>query len=82
MSSVPPKDASSTATTKVVKALSSSSVSSELPAEMFAGLDVDALKRHYRQKVPLGELLLTELQVLGEDVDSTPTAQVSRSCRG
>ncbi|XP_030587231.1 zinc finger C3H1 domain-containing protein isoform X2 [Archocentrus centrarchus] len=76
MSSVSPKDVSGTATTKLAKALSGSAASSELPAEMCAGLDVDALKRQYQQKGPLGELLLTELQVLGEDVDSTPTAQV------
>uniref|UniRef100_I3KPG1 Zinc finger C3H1-type containing n=1 Tax=Oreochromis niloticus TaxID=8128 RepID=I3KPG1_ORENI len=71
-SSAPPKDIGTAA--KPVKALPSSSAGVELPVEMFAGLDVDALKRLYQQKTPLRELLLLELQVLGEDVD--PAAQV------
>ncbi|XP_005936966.2 zinc finger C3H1 domain-containing protein [Haplochromis burtoni] len=73
-SSAPPKDVGTAA--KPVKALPSGSAGVELPAEMFAGLDVDALQRLYKQKTPLGDLLLMELQVLGEDVDPALAAQV------
>uniref|UniRef100_A0A673AAP5 Putative zinc-finger domain-containing protein n=1 Tax=Sphaeramia orbicularis TaxID=375764 RepID=A0A673AAP5_9TELE len=38
------------------------------PAEMFAGLDVDALKQRYQQQARLGELLLRELSKVGENV--------------
>lgn len=78
-SSAPPKDVGTAA--KPVKALPSGSAGVELPAEMFAGLDVDALQRLYKQKTPLGDLLLMELQVLGEDVDPAPAAQVSGDCQ-
>lgn len=78
-SSAPPKDVGTAA--KPVKALPSGSAGVVLPAEMFAGLDVDALQRLYRQKTPLGDLLLMELQVLGEDVDPALAAQVSGDCQ-
>lgn len=50
--------------------------SATLPAETFAGLDVDGLKRRYQLQARLGDLLQTELHRLGEDMTNTPTAQV------
>ncbi|KAM4553251.1 zinc finger C3H1 domain-containing protein [Fundulus diaphanus] len=50
--------------------------SSDLPAEMFAGLDVDGLKRRYQQQARLEELLQRELHNLKEDMTDSPTAQV------
>lgn len=47
------------------------------PTEVFAGLDVDTLRRRYEQQVQLGELLLHELQNAGETVVvGAPAAQV------
>ncbi|XP_061578269.1 zinc finger C3H1 domain-containing protein-like isoform X2 [Cololabis saira] len=70
VSSTPAKDGS----TKPVK----STGSSELPAEMFAGLDVDGLKQRYQQQAKLGDLLQRELGKLGTETDTTSTAQVAR----
>uniref|UniRef100_A0A3B4XYE3 Zinc finger C3H1-type containing n=1 Tax=Seriola lalandi dorsalis TaxID=1841481 RepID=A0A3B4XYE3_SERLL len=69
LSSTPAKDSS---TAKPAK----TATSSEAPAEMFAGLDLDALKLRYQQQARLGELLLTELQNLEENDDRPPTGQV------
>lgn len=64
LSSTPAKDSS----TKPSK----TSGSSEAPAEMFAGLDVDALKLMYQQQPQLGVLL----QNLREPSSNPPPAQV------
>lgn len=69
LGSAPPKDGAA----KPTKTPSSS----EAPAEMIGGLDVDALRRGYQQQGGLGDLLLKELQALGEDVDEAPAGQVS-----
>ncbi|XP_070763374.1 zinc finger C3H1 domain-containing protein-like [Enoplosus armatus] len=69
LSSTPAKDNS---TAKPAK----TSTSSKLLAEMFAGLDVDALKLRYQQQSRLGELLLRELHKVGEDVDYPPAGKV------
>ncbi|XP_039988111.1 zinc finger C3H1 domain-containing protein-like isoform X2 [Xiphias gladius] len=69
LSSPPAKDSS---TAKPAK----TSASSEFPAEMFAGLDLDTLKLRYQQQARVGELLLRELQKLGENVDHPPTGQM------
>lgn len=69
LSSTPAKDSS----TKPAK----TSGSSEAPAEMFAGLDVDALKLMYHQQPQLGELLQRELQNLRELGHNPAPAQVS-----
>ncbi|KAM6937934.1 zinc finger C3H1 domain-containing protein [Xenentodon cancila] len=71
VSSTPAKDGGNT---KPVKTTGSS----ELPAEMFAGLDVDGLKQRYQQQTKLGDLLQRELQNLGMETDETPVAQVVR----
>ncbi|XP_017297244.1 zinc finger C3H1 domain-containing protein isoform X3 [Kryptolebias marmoratus] len=47
-----------------------------VPAETFAGLDVDSLKKRYQLQARLGELLQTELHKLGEDMNKAPSAQV------
>ncbi|XP_041851940.1 zinc finger C3H1 domain-containing protein-like isoform X2 [Melanotaenia boesemani] len=49
---------------------------SELPAEMFAGLDVDGLKRRYQQQARLEDLLQRELHMLGGDTDNFHTVKV------
>ncbi|XP_067348930.1 zinc finger C3H1 domain-containing protein-like isoform X3 [Channa argus] len=67
LSSTPIKDSS----TKPSK----SSSNSEAPAEMFGGLDVDALKVRDQQQPQLGELLQRELHNLVDNVDYLPTAQ-------
>uniref|UniRef100_A0A8D0D9X2 Zinc finger C3H1-type containing n=1 Tax=Sander lucioperca TaxID=283035 RepID=A0A8D0D9X2_SANLU len=41
------------------------------PAEVFAGLDVDALKQRYQQQARLGELLQSELHTVGEPLHAT-----------
>lgn len=69
LSSTPAKDSS----TKPGK----TSGSSEAPAEMFAGLDVDALKLMYQQQPQLGELLQRELQNLRQLGHKPPPVQVS-----
>ncbi|XP_029991411.1 zinc finger C3H1 domain-containing protein isoform X4 [Sphaeramia orbicularis] len=46
------------------------------PAEMFAGLDVDALKQRYQQQARLGELLLRELSKVGENVENVAVGKV------
>ncbi|XP_044049169.1 zinc finger C3H1 domain-containing protein-like isoform X4 [Siniperca chuatsi] len=69
LSSTPAKDNS---TAKPAK----TSPSCKLPAEMFAGLDVDALKLRYQQQARLGELLLRELHKVGESVDNPPAGKV------
>ncbi|XP_068168629.1 zinc finger C3H1 domain-containing protein-like isoform X2 [Antennarius striatus] len=53
-----------------------SKTSSRPPAEVFSGLDIEALKRRYEQQARLGELLLTELSKVGEDVAIRPSQQV------
>lgn len=65
----PSKDGSSSKPTKTKS-------SSELPAEMFAGLDVDGLKRRYQQEARLEELLQRELRKLKEETTDSPTGQV------
>ncbi|KAK2842859.1 hypothetical protein Q5P01_013059 [Channa striata] len=54
---------------------SKSSSNTEAPAEMFAGLDVDALKLRHQQQPQLGELLQRELHNLVDNVDYFPPAQ-------
>lgn len=71
LSSTPVKDNS---TAKPAK----TSTSSKPPAEMFAGLDVDALKLRYQQQARLGDLLLRELHRVGVNVNNTPTGKVMR----
>ncbi|KAM4734728.1 zinc finger C3H1 domain-containing protein isoform 2-T2 [Anableps anableps] len=68
-SSAPPKDSSSNKPTKMAS-------SSELPAEMFAGLDVDGLKSRYQQQARLEELLQRELQKLKDDTNDSPAGQM------
>ncbi|XP_071317658.1 zinc finger C3H1 domain-containing protein-like isoform X2 [Trachinotus anak] len=68
LSSTPAKDS----TAKPAK----TPTSSEAPAEMFAGLDLDALKLRYQQQARLGELLLRELQNLGGNDNHPPNGQV------
>ncbi|XP_026220745.1 zinc finger C3H1 domain-containing protein isoform X2 [Anabas testudineus] len=70
LSSTPAKDGS----TKPAK----TSGSSEAPAEMFAGHDVEALKLRYQQQPLLEELLQRELQNLGDLIrNHLPTQVVS-----
>uniref|UniRef100_A0A4W6C1P7 Zinc finger C3H1-type containing n=1 Tax=Lates calcarifer TaxID=8187 RepID=A0A4W6C1P7_LATCA len=68
-SSTPAKDSGATKPAKT-------SAGSEAPTEMFAGLDLEALKLRYQQQTRLGELLLRELQRLGENIDNSPIGQV------
>lgn len=70
VSSTPVKDNSSAKPAKT-------SASSRSPAEMFAGLDVDALKQRYQQQARLGELLLSELHRVGQHVHTPPAGQVN-----
>ncbi|KAM9377364.1 zinc finger C3H1 domain-containing protein isoform 2-T2 [Pholidichthys leucotaenia] len=77
VTSTPAKDSGA----KPAKTSPRTSEDSDLSVETFAGLDVDALKRRYRQQqTPLCELLLRELVQLGQEVDSggagEPTRQV------
>ncbi|XP_074489390.1 zinc finger C3H1 domain-containing protein isoform X1 [Sebastes fasciatus] len=67
LSSTPSKDGS----TKPAK----TSASCKLPAQMFAGLDLEALKLRYQQQARLGELLQRELQTVGEQVHSPSAGQ-------
>lgn len=69
LSSTPAKDSSAAKPAKTAPG-------SKLPAEMFAGLDVDALKLRYQQQARLGELLQRELHTVGEHVDNSPAAKV------
>ncbi|KAM4618723.1 zinc finger C3H1 domain-containing protein isoform 2-T2 [Polymixia lowei] len=69
LSSTPAKDNS---TTKQAKA----SASSTGPSEVFAGLDMEALKQRYQQQAGLGELLLGELRKAGQDVENRPMGKV------
>ncbi|XP_045894569.1 zinc finger C3H1 domain-containing protein-like isoform X3 [Micropterus dolomieu] len=69
LSSTPAKDSSAAKPAKTAPG-------SKLPAEMFAGLDVDALKLRYQQQARLGELLQRELHTVGEHVDNPPAAKV------
>ncbi|XP_040894448.1 zinc finger C3H1 domain-containing protein-like isoform X2 [Toxotes jaculatrix] len=69
LGSAPAKDSSAA---KPAKAAGSP----EGPAEVFAGLDLDALRLRYQQQPRLGELLVRELQKLGENVDRPPARQV------
>ncbi|KAK9516050.1 hypothetical protein VZT92_024012 [Zoarces viviparus] len=66
LSSTPAKDP----TSKPAKG----SASCRSPAEMFAGLDLEALKLRYQQQARLGELLQKELQTVGGHVHAPPTA--------
>lgn len=72
----PHLDTPNSAPSKDDAKLTKVAASATLPAETFAGLDVDGLKRRYQLQARLGDLLQTELQRLGEDMNSTPTAQV------
>lgn len=72
LSSTPAKDSGAAKPTKTSGGTAS-------PAEVFAGLDVDALRRRYKQQLQLGELLLLELQSAGGHVDDVPAAQVAAS---
>lgn len=74
LSSTPVKDAGAGKSAKAPP-------SSEAPAEMFAGLDLDSLKLRFQQQPRLGELLQAELQVLGGTADDPPPAQVSETGR-
>ncbi|MEQ2177881.1 hypothetical protein GOODEAATRI_008284 [Goodea atripinnis] len=56
--------------------------SSDLPAEMFAGLDVDGLKKRYQQQARLEELLQRELRKIKEDINDSSTGQVITSVQG
>uniref|UniRef100_A0A4W6C1N7 Zinc finger C3H1-type containing n=1 Tax=Lates calcarifer TaxID=8187 RepID=A0A4W6C1N7_LATCA len=71
-SSTPAKDSGATKPAKT-------SAGSEAPTEMFAGLDLEALKLRYQQQTRLGELLLRELQRLGENIDNSPIGQSGSS---
>lgn len=71
LSSTPTKDSG----TKTAKTPGNSVV----PVEMFAGLDLEALKLRDQQRPQLGELLQRELQVLGKDIQGPSPAQVSTS---
>ncbi|XP_037306501.2 zinc finger C3H1 domain-containing protein-like isoform X1 [Pungitius pungitius] len=53
-----------------------SSAGSRPSAEMFTGLDLEALKLGYQQQARLGELLQKELQTVGGHVQEPPGAQV------
>ncbi|XP_034390023.1 zinc finger C3H1 domain-containing protein-like isoform X2 [Cyclopterus lumpus] len=66
LSSTPAKDSK----------LAKGSAGSRPPAEMFAGLDLEALKLRYQQQARLGELLQKELQTVGGQVLGPPTGQV------
>ena len=86
-SSTTAKDCSSTKPDKTStsstssSSTSSSTSTSRIPVEMFAGLDVDALKLQYQQQARLGEVLQMELHRLGGHVDNPPPGQVSsKSC--
>lgn len=70
VTSTPAKESSSTKSAKT-------SASSRSPPEMFAGLDVDALKQRYQQQARLGELLLRELHRVGTYRDNPPAGQVN-----
>lgn len=72
VTSTPAKDSSSTKSAKT-------SASSRSPSEMFAGMDVDALKQRYQQQARLGELLLRELHRVGTHSDRPPAGQVNAS---
>ncbi|XP_076588884.1 zinc finger C3H1 domain-containing protein [Chaetodon auriga] len=69
LSSTPAKDSCSAKPAKTP-------TSSKPPAEMFSGLDLDALKLRYQQQARLGELLLSELHKVGENVDNPPVGKV------
>ncbi|MEQ2197211.1 hypothetical protein XENOCAPTIV_025703 [Xenoophorus captivus] len=69
------KDSSSSKANKMAS-------SSELPAEMFAGLDVDSLKKRYQQQARLEELLQRELRKIKEDINDSSTGQVITSVQG
>ncbi|KAG7217687.1 hypothetical protein INR49_021242 [Caranx melampygus] len=69
LSSTPAKDGGAAKPSKTAS-------SSEAPAEMFAGLDLDALKLRYQQQARLGELLLRELQNLEGNDELPPARQV------
>ncbi|XP_068595492.1 zinc finger C3H1 domain-containing protein [Brachionichthys hirsutus] len=70
LSSTPVKDSGSYKPAKI-------SPSARPPAEVFTGLDVDALKRRYEQQTRLGELLLKELHKVGGSVAAIhPSQQV------
>ncbi|XP_036963341.1 zinc finger C3H1 domain-containing protein-like isoform X1 [Acanthopagrus latus] len=81
-SSTTAKDCSSTKPDKTStsstssSSTSSSTSTSRIPVEMFAGLDVDALKLQYQQQARLGEVLQMELHRLGGHVDNPPPGQV------
>ncbi|XP_076027107.1 zinc finger C3H1 domain-containing protein-like, partial [Genypterus blacodes] len=58
---------------------SKAATASREPSEMFAGLDMDTLKQRYQQQDQLGELLLRELQKVGEAEETPPAGKVQLS---
>lgn len=70
LSSTPAKDNNTAKTAKT-------SSGSRSPSEMFAGLDVEALKLRCQQQARLGELLLRELHRVGQHVENPPAGQVN-----
>uniref|UniRef100_A0A3B3ZWI3 Putative zinc-finger domain-containing protein n=1 Tax=Periophthalmus magnuspinnatus TaxID=409849 RepID=A0A3B3ZWI3_9GOBI len=77
LTSTPAKDftAANTTSASTVKLAKSASDSGE-KAEVFAGLDVDSLKKRYQQQPQLGELLQTELEKTGQDLQTSPVTKV------
>lgn len=49
----------------------------ELPAEMFAGLNMESLRQRFQQQTQLGELLHREMHKLGGNVNDPPAQQVN-----
>uniref|UniRef100_A0A3B3DNC9 Zinc finger C3H1-type containing n=1 Tax=Oryzias melastigma TaxID=30732 RepID=A0A3B3DNC9_ORYME len=47
----------------------------ELPAEMFAGLNMESLRQRFQQQTQLGELLHREMHMLGGNVNDPPAQQ-------
>ncbi|KAJ0029108.1 hypothetical protein NQD34_004105 [Periophthalmus magnuspinnatus] len=78
LTSTPAKDftAANTTSASTVKLAKSASDSGE-KAEVFAGLDVDSLKKRYQQQPQLGELLQTELEKTGQDLQTSPVTKVA-----
>ncbi|KAJ0069894.1 hypothetical protein NL108_016060, partial [Boleophthalmus pectinirostris] len=79
LTSTPAKDntaAANATSASMVKLAKGRSNCSE-KAEVFAGLDVDSLKKRYQQQPQLGELLQTELEKTGQDLQTSPVSKVA-----
>ena len=76
LTSTPAKDpATSAASTGAANSAENPNDPSD-KAEVFAGLDVDSLKKKYEQQPQLGELLQTELEMTGQDLQTSPVSKV------